>query len=104
MTILETAIGSLIAGAFTAYGAYISVRETLKGQSDIEGQKRDEDLAAVRLALHTEVGMVALQCLLEFKDWSEVLKHPGQHKDLHTAYLPPLKIYDENAHYIGRLS
>ena len=73
-----------------------------------EGRKEDRtrravDLAGLRLALHTEVGAIGLQCLIELNSWAKAAASPAP-KNLRTAKLPRLVIYEANASKIGLLT
>ena len=70
--------------------------------ADVAAKKADE-VAAIRLALNTEVQMVATQCLREFNDWCDAPQPPVQ-KNLRTAKFPPLAIYEGNTSKIGLLT
>jgi hypothetical protein len=97
-------IGGLIGGALAAYAAYVGVKTTLEGQASSDKERRAKENAAIRLALHTEVRMIAFQCLAEFGSWRAILSAPGAQKDPRTALLPPLTIYNSVSSKIGRLS
>jgi hypothetical protein len=97
-------VGGLLGGAFASYAAYIGVKTTLEGQATIESDKRAAELASIRVALHTEAGMIGLQCLIEFLSWYESLKPPGQIKNPRTATFPPLTIYRSVSNQIGSLT
>jgi hypothetical protein len=68
-----------------------------------EAQRRADELAALRHALHTEVGMVATQCHLELWTWHNAPQPPAV-KNLRTSRLPPLAIYQANLSKIGLLT
>ena len=97
-------IGGLIGGALAAFAAYVGVKTTLEGEAASDAERRAQEIAAIRLALHTEVGMIALVCVREFEDWRRVLGNPGAQKDPRTAYLPPLTVYNSVCSNIGRLT
>jgi hypothetical protein len=101
---LGSFIGGLIGGALAAYAAYLGVKTTLEGQAARDAERRAQELAAIRLALHTEVGMIALVCVRELEDWLRVLHSPGVQKDPRTARLPPLTVYNSVCGNIGRLT
>jgi type II secretory pathway pseudopilin PulG len=61
------------------------------------------EIAAIRLAFHTEVLMVAAQCRHEFTSWHDAPPPPSQ-KNLRTAKFPPLLIYEGNVSKIGLLT
>jgi type II secretory pathway pseudopilin PulG len=65
-------------------------------------KEKAEEIKTLRLALHAEVSMIALQCLREFHDWCNA--SPPAQKNLRTAKFPPLIIYDGNVSKIGLLS
>ena len=65
--------------------------------------RRAADLAGLRLALHTEVGAIGLQCLFELKSWQR-LEPPPAKRTLITARFPRLVIYEANANRIGLLT
>jgi hypothetical protein len=69
-----------------------------------DNERRENENAAIRLAFHTEVGMVALQCLRELEGWRAVLLSPGVQKDVRSAVMPPLTIYNSVSSNIGILS
>jgi hypothetical protein len=77
-------IGGLIGGALAAFAAYVGIKTTLEGQAATDAERRAQEIAAIRLALHTEVGMIARVCLREFEDWQQILAQSGQ-KELRTA-------------------
>ncbi|MGH2478037.1 MAG: hypothetical protein ACRED7_12320 [Stellaceae bacterium] len=101
---LGSVIGGVIGGILAAYAAYVAVRETLRGQSQTDAANKAEELAALRLALRTEVAMIGDQCLREYEDWKKTRDNVGASKNPRTALLPPLTIYKENASKIGLLS
>ncbi len=99
---LGSFIGGLIGGALAAYAAFVGVKTPLEGQAAGEAERRAQEIAAIRLALHTEVGMIALVCIREFEDWRAL--HSGAQKDPRTARLPPLTIYNSICDNVGRLT
>jgi type II secretory pathway pseudopilin PulG len=64
---------------------------------------RAAELAGLRHALHTEVGAIGLQCLIELDTWTKA-PAPAAPKNLRTAKLPHLTIYEANASRIGLLA
>ncbi|MGH6888455.1 MAG: hypothetical protein ACREHF_04555 [Rhizomicrobium sp.] len=90
--------GAIVAGLFS----YLGVRQTIRAQRRIEDDRRREELAAIRLALYSEIGTIAQQCLLECR--SRTLNRSHVVGPAHSARLPPLRIYDAVAEKIGQLS
>jgi len=99
---VAAALGGLIGGAIAALAAFVGVKTTLEGQAASDAERRDRAIAAVRLALHTEVGMIALVCIKEFEDWRDL--RSGAQKDPRTARLPPLTIYNSVCSNVGQLT
>lgn len=98
-------IGGIFGGLLAAYAGYVAVTETLLGQAAADKQRSEEELAALRLALRTEVGMVAQQCIMEFQDWRTSKNEAVQNrKPPATAIMPTLHVYMSNASQIGRLN
>jgi hypothetical protein len=64
---------------------------------------RAAELAGIRQALHTEVGMVAMQCLIELDGWLKAAPPPAV-KNPRTARLPSLTILEATAGKIGLLT
>src|SRR5437879_3973944 len=91
-TIIGSLLASVVGGLIASLSAYIGVRATLRGQEKIEKARWQEELAAMRLALRTEVGLIGFQCLLEYKSWLQVMNQPVL-KHPRTAILPPLAVY-----------
>jgi hypothetical protein len=58
---------------------------------------------SLRHALHTEVAMVAEQCILELRHW-RVAQPPPTPINPRTALLPPLVIFSGNSGKVGLLS
>lgn len=94
--------GGVFGGALAAYAAYVSVKSTLEGQARNDDERRAQELAAIRLALHTEVGIIANVCFSELRDWQRILPVVGQQKD--PRNIPPLTIYHSVSGNIGRLT
>ena len=103
-TLLAGVIGALTSGVFVALSAVITLSIMLRAQARTENRRRQQELANIRLALHTEINSIAVQCLLEFNDWCEVTERRSVHKKPQTALLPPLRIYNAMASKFGRLS
>lgn len=101
--VMAAVIGGLISGVLAIVAAYLTVKATIQGQMKSEAAQRNEELAAIRLALRTEVSMVGYQCLMEYKDWIKAVSQPIQ-KRPRSALLPPLTIYNRLASSMGRLS
>jgi hypothetical protein len=97
------ALGGVFGGFAAALAAYIGVRTTLAEQARADDRRRADDLTGLRLALHTEVGQIAFQCLAELSAWRGLAAGPTE-KNLRTARLPPLTIYPANAYKIGLLT
>ncbi len=97
-------IGALVGGALAAYAAYISVKTTLKGQEKSDALKLSNEIAGIRRALHTEVGMIGLQCMHECKDWQSSISPRMAPKSTRTAKMPPLTIYNSISPRIGLLT
>jgi hypothetical protein len=83
--------------------AYVGVKTTLEGQASKDDERRAQELAAIRRALHTEVGLIANVCIHELRHWQRILHVVGQ-KDPRTAFFPPLTIYHPVSGNIGRLT
>jgi hypothetical protein len=82
--------------------AYVGVKTTLEGQAASDAERRAQEIAAIRLALHTEIGMIALICVRELEEWRAL--RSGAQKDPRTARLPPLTIYNSVCGNVGRLT
>jgi len=101
-TALGSFIGGLVGGALAAYAAFVAVKTTLEAQAIADANRRAHEIAAIRLALHTEVGMIATVCIREFEDWRAL--RSGAEKNPSTARLPPLSIYNSVCGNVGRLT
>ncbi len=97
------AVGNVLGGALGAIAAIVAVRVTFANQAQLEQQRRENELASIRLALRTEVAMLAAQCLRELADWQDIRRRGGT-KDARTALLPPLEVYAAMAGQLGRLT
>lgn len=95
-------IASLIGGAIAGYAAYLGVRTTIEGQAKTEKEKFAAELLSIRTALHTEVAMIGMQCLLEYRAWYEAFTK-NQSKSPRTARLPTLIVYRSVTAKIGLL-
>jgi hypothetical protein len=100
------AIAAIAQGLLTVVALAIAIGVPMWQQRRVrqDGKKnRADELAGLRHALHTEVGMVGLQCLIELYSWLKV-ERPTAVKNPRTARLPPLTIYNANAAKIGLLT
>src|SRR4051812_22029642 len=100
------AIASLVGIVTAIIGIVIAILVPNWQQSGIQekaAHDKADEVRAIRLALHTEVSMTALQCLREFHDWCDAPPPPG-FKNVRTAKFPLLTIYEGNASKIGLLS
>jgi uncharacterized protein (UPF0332 family) len=68
-----------------------------------ERKRREAELVGLRQGLHTEVGVVALQCLAERQSWIKATATAAT-KNVRTAKLPRLTIYEANCNRIGLLT
>jgi hypothetical protein len=96
-------VGALIGGSLAAFAAYTGVKTTIEGQEATEARRLSDEVKGIRRALHTEVGMIGLQCLYECRAWN---KYVGSiyDKELRTAKLPPLTIYNSVSPRTGLLA
>jgi len=92
-----------LAQAFTAVVALAIAVAAIILPARQQRKREQAEIDAVRLALHTEVAMIGKQCLEEYRAWTAALES-GAGKDVRTAMLPPLTIYNAIASSIGRLT
>jgi hypothetical protein len=100
------AITAIAQGLLTVIALAVALGVPWWQQKQIRGEdkrRQKDELAGLRHALHTEVGMAARQCLVELEHWLQgdarlVPKNPR------TARFPPLTIYRANADKIGLLT
>ena len=89
---------------FVALMTAIGVPWWQQQQERAEGRKRQAgELAGLRQGLYTEVGVVALQCLIELDGWTKAAA-TSTPKSVRTAKLPQLTIYEANASRVGLLT
>lgn len=99
------ATGGVLGGLAGALGAYVGVLTAIRAQARADRQRRREELAAIRLAIYTEIRMVSFQCDAEYWSWQKIAwKEVRGFKALVTSNFPPLSIYTSLAGSVGRLS
>jgi hypothetical protein len=95
-----------IQGLLTIFALAIAIGVPVWQQKKARSQDQDgrcRELNGLRLALKTEVGLVARLCLHEQTAWNDAASSAAD-KKVRTAKLPPLIIYSGNANRIGLLS
>jgi hypothetical protein len=98
---IAAALGALIGGIAAGTAAYVGVRTTINEQAKTDAETKAAELAGIRLALHTEVSAIGLQCHIELA--SRRASGPAR-SPVVTARLPRLIVYEANANKIGLLT
>ena len=102
---IAAATGAVIGGMAGAGGAYAGVRAAISAESEAEQARREVRIASIRLALYTELRMLASQALIEGRGWHEKVTRLSQlEKKLVTAKLPHPIIYPADADKVGVLT
>jgi hypothetical protein len=95
-------VQALLTGVALAFAICVPALQQRQTKA-AEDKRRSNELAAIRLALHTEVAMVAKQCRIELS-FLIALPPPPAPYNFRSARFPSLVIYEGSSSKIGLLT